>query len=91
VLLVLKHVPVPVPGVLAVDLPILGLRPVCTAVQVVARLLIGIPASSNDAERKKQKSNRKQLVGLVLDWTKTPQAFEALAQRTFRGKAVLSR
>ena len=31
------------------------------------------------------------LVGLVLDWTKTPEAFEAMAQRTFRGKAVLTR
>jgi NADPH2:quinone reductase len=31
------------------------------------------------------------LVGLVLDWVKTPQEFEALAQRSFRGKAVLTR
>jgi len=30
-------------------------------------------------------------VGLVLDWTKTPEAFEALTQRGFRGKAVLTR
>ena len=31
------------------------------------------------------------LIGLTLDWTKTPQAFEALTQRGFRGKAVLTR
>jgi NADPH:quinone reductase-like Zn-dependent oxidoreductase len=31
------------------------------------------------------------LVGLVLDWTKTSQAFEAMAQHSFRGKAVLTR
>ena len=31
------------------------------------------------------------LVGLVQDWTRTPEAFEALTRRAFRGKAVLTR
>ena len=29
-------------------------------------------------------------LGLVVDWTKTPDALEALAQRQFRGKAVMT-
>ncbi|MGF6880578.1 NADPH2:quinone reductase [Nocardia sp. GAS34] len=29
-------------------------------------------------------------IGLTLDWTRTPEAFEALADRTLRGKAILT-
>ena len=29
-------------------------------------------------------------IGLVLDWTRTPEVFERMAARAFRGKAVLT-
>lgn len=73
-------------------------RPSTAAVDHVMSLMVP-PTHKPATPRKPQLAGRsmvadgrlRPLVGLVRDWTATPQAFEALAARAFRGKAVLTR